>query len=225
MFTGIVEELGRVNSLRGSRLRIDAEVVLHDVVMGASIAVNGCCLTVVATGSDDGSGSWWEADVSDETFRRTSLGTLAAGDPVNLERPVRLADRLGGHLVQGHVDAVARIKSRQADGRSQRFTFELPGTIARYVAAKGSIAVEGVSLTVNQVDGDGFGVNLVPHTLSHTTLGSARPGQAVNLEVDPVARYLERLLGESGYLAAAGRHHPGTTLNKEDLSAWGDHKR
>ena len=151
MFTGIVEELGRVNSLRGSRLRIDAEVVLHDVVMGASIAVNGCCLTVVATGSDDGSGSWWEADVSDETFRRTSLGTLTAGDPVNLERPVRLADRLGGHLVQGHVDAVAKVLQPAPDLR-----VELPDGLARYVVAKGSVTVDGVSLTVVDAAADSF---------------------------------------------------------------------
>ena len=194
MFTGIVEELGRVNSLRGSRLRIDAEVVLHDVVMGASIAVNGCCLTVVATGSDDGSGSWWEADVSDETFRRTSLGTLAAGDPVNLERPVRLADRLGGHLVQGHVDAVAKVLQPAPDLR-----VELPDGLARYVVEKGSVTVDGVSLTVVDAAAGSFSVAVLPLTSEVTTLGHRPSGSVVNLEVDVMAKYAESLLG--GYLA------------------------
>ena len=184
MFTGIVEELGTVVSLEGPRLRLSAREVLADVVMGASIAVNGCCLTVVAWGDD-----WWEADVSDETFRRTSLGELVPGAPVNLERPVRLADRLGGHLVQGHVDAVGEVVVAAPDLRVR-----MPGHLLRYVVEKGSITVDGVSLTVVEVTPDGFTVALIPHTAEVTTLGVRRPGDAVNLEVDVMAKYAERLL-------------------------------
>jgi riboflavin synthase len=203
MFTGIVEELGRVAALDGARLRLSATTVLADVAMGASIAVNGCCLTVVAWGPD-----WWEADVSDETFRRTSLGSLTPGDPVNLERPVRLEDRLGGHLVQGHVDAVGHVVQRVPDLRVR-----MPEHLLRYVVEKGSITVDGVSLTVVDVLADGFTVAVIPHTSEVTTLGARRPGDAVNLEVDVMAKYAERLL--VGYVgpAAAGptggdRHEP-----------------
>ncbi len=203
MFTGIVEELGRVAALDGARLRLSAHEVLADVTMGASIAVNGCCLTVVAWGSD-----WWEADVSDETFRRTSLGDLSTGDPVNLERPVRLEDRLGGHLVQGHVDAVGHVVDGVPDLRVR-----MPEHLLRYVVEKGSITVDGVSLTVVDVLDDGFTVAVIPHTSEVTTLGARRPGDAVNLEVDVMAKYAERLL--VGYVgpAAAGptggdRHEP-----------------
>jgi riboflavin synthase len=191
MFTGIVEELGRVESLDGPRLRLRARSVLDDVALGASIAVNGCCLTVVAWGDD-----WWEADVSDETFGRTSLGGLRPGDPVNLERPVRLQDRLGGHLVQGHVDAVGEVV-HPAPGLRVR----MPGELLRYVVAKGSVAVDGVSLTVVDVLDDGFSVAVIPHTAQVTTLGSRGPGEAVNLEVDVMAKYAERLLG--GFLPPA----------------------
>jgi riboflavin synthase len=203
MFTGIVEELGRVVSLEGARVRLSATTVLADVSMGASIAVNGCCLTVVAWGPD-----WWEADVSDETFRRTSLGSLSAGDPVNLERPVRLEDRLGGHLVQGHVDAVGHVVDGVPDLRVR-----MPEHLLRYVVEKGSITVDGVSLTVVDVLDDGFTVAVIPHTSEVTTLGARRPGDPVNLEVDVMAKYAERLL--VGYVgpAAAGpeegdRHEP-----------------
>lgn len=203
MFTGIVEELGRVASLDGSRVRLSATTVLADVALGASIAVNGCCLTVVAWGPD-----WWEADVSDETFRRTSLGSLTAGDPVNLERPVRLEDRLGGHLVQGHVDAVGQVVHGVPDLRVR-----MPEHLLRYVVEKGSITVDGVSLTVVDVLDDGFTVAVIPHTSEVTTLGVRRPGDLVNLEVDVMAKYAERLL--VGYVgpAAAGpeegdRHEP-----------------
>jgi riboflavin synthase len=194
MFTGIVEELGRVAALDGARLRLSASTVLTDVTMGASIAVNGCCLTVVAWGDD-----WWEADVSDETFRRTSLGSMAPGDPVNLERPVRLEDRLGGHLVQGHVDAVGHVVDGVPDLRVR-----MPEHLLRYVVEKGSITVDGVSLTVVDVLADGFTVAVIPHTSEVTTLGARRPGDAVNLEVDVMAKYAERLL--VGYVgpAAAG---------------------
>ena len=186
MFTGIVEELGSVESLVGPRLRLRAAAVLDDVRLGASIAVNGCCLTVVAWGDD-----WWEADVSDETFSRTSLGTLGPGDPVNLERPVRLEDRLGGHLVQGHVDAVGRVVDPAPDLR-----VAMPPGLLRYVVEKGSVTVDGVSLTVVDVLDDGFSVALIPHTAEVTTLGSRRPGDPVNLEVDVMAKYAERLLAQ-----------------------------
>jgi riboflavin synthase len=184
MFTGIVEELGTVLSREGARLRIGASKVLDGVQIGDSTAVNGCCLTVVAFG--DG---WWEADVSDETFGRTDLGALGAGDPVNLERPVRLVDRLGGHLVQGHVDAVGEIVAAAPDLR-----VGMPVDLLRYVVEKGSITVDGVSLTIVDVLTDGFTVALIPHTADVTTLGRKGVGATVNLEVDVMAKYAERLL-------------------------------
>jgi riboflavin synthase len=199
VFTGIVEELGRVVSLDGPRLRVSAGAVLDDVTMGASIAVNGCCLTVVRWGED-----WWEADVSDETFRRTSLGGLRPGDPVNLERPVRLEDRLGGHLVQGHVDAVGRVADPAPDLRVR-----MPAPLLRYVVEKGSVTVDGVSLTVVDVLDDGFTVAVIPHTSEVTTLGRRRPGDAVNLEVDVMAKYAERLL--AGFLPDAEDDRPADT--------------
>jgi riboflavin synthase len=206
MFTGIVEELGTVAERQGSRLRIEAATVLDDVQLGASIAVNGCCLTVVAweppsggAGRSAGSGGaepraaaevgWWEADLSDETLLRTNLGRLRAGDPVNLERPVRLADRLGGHLVQGHVDTVAEIVV-PAPNLQVRMHTEL----LRYIVEKGSVTVDGVSLTVVKPLDDGFTVAVIPHTAEVTTLGRKGPGDTVNLEVDVMAKYAERLL-------------------------------
>jgi riboflavin synthase len=197
VFTGIVEELGRVASLDGPRLRIEAETVLADVELGASIAVNGCCLTVVDWGDD-----WWMADVSDETFRRTSLGTVHPGDVVNLERPVRLEDRLGGHLVQGHVDAVGEVVVSAPDLRVR-----MPESLLRYVVEKGSITVDGVSLTVVDVLDDGFTVAVIPHTSDVTTLGRRRPGDAVNLEVDVMAKYAERLL--SGFVSGSQENIDG----------------
>ncbi|HET7768670.1 MAG TPA: riboflavin synthase [Chloroflexota bacterium] len=197
MFTGVVEELGTVRSVTpnatGARLEIAAERVLEDAAIGASIAVNGCCLTVVALGD-----RLWAADAVEETLRRTCLGALRPGDRVNLERPVRLADRLGGHLVQGHVDAVGTLLERAAlpDG-SARVRIGAPPAVLRYVVEKGSVAVDGVSLTVtdaNGVYGEGFGVALIPHTLSVTTLGIKRVGDSVNLEADLIAKYVERLL-------------------------------
>ena len=192
MFTGIVEELGAVESLEGPRLRLRATTVLGDVSMGASIAVNGCCLTVVAWGDD-----WWEADVSDETFARTSLSGVAPGDRVNLERPVRLEDRLGGHLVQGHVDGVGEIVAAVPD-----LQVRVPAPLMRYIVEKGSITVDGVSLTVVDVLDDGFTVAVIPHTSEVTTLGRRRVGDAVNLEVDVMAKYAERLM--AGILAGQG---------------------
>ncbi len=200
MFTGIIEELGRVRLIvgheGGARIEIEATTVLDDAVTGASISVNGCCLTVVELGP-----GWWAADAISETLDRTTLGTLSAGDRVNLERPVRLSDRLGGHLVQGHVDGVGLVTGCDLlpDGSTRmRVEVSTPPDrsvgITRYVVEKGSIAVDGASLTVSEVDDDGFAVALIPHTLVVTTLGRRHPGDAVNLEVDVLAKYVERLL-------------------------------
>lgn len=186
MFTGIVEELGEVAARDGARLRIACRQVLEEAGIGDSTAVNGCCLTVVALDREAG---WWEADVSDETFARTGLGALSVGDPVNLERPVRLVDRLGGHLVQGHVDAVGTIVDPVPDLRVR-----IPSSLLRYVVEKGSITVDGVSLTVVRPTEDGFTVAVIPHTAAVTTLGSKGPGTTVNIEVDVMAKYTERLL-------------------------------
>jgi riboflavin synthase len=196
MFTGIVEELGRVRRTEGNaggaRLEVQATLVLEDAKIGDSIAVNGCCLTVVELGA-----SWFAADAVIETLERTTLGGLDAGDPVNLERPLRLADRLGGHLVQAHVDAVGTVVERQSlDDGSTRIMFGAPADVLHYVVEKGSVTVDGVSLTVTGVDDrDGrFSVAAIPHTLAVTTLGSRDVGAAVNLEVDILAKYVERLV-------------------------------
>jgi riboflavin synthase len=186
MFTGIIEELGTVVSREGGRLRIGATTVLQDVVLGASIAVNGCCLTAVTWDTGEG---WWEADLSDETLLRTNLGRLRPGDPVNLERPVRLEDRLGGHLVQGHVDTVGELVAPVPD-----LQVRMHPELLRYVVEKGSITVDGISLTVVKPLDDGFTVAVIPHTAQVTTLGSKGPGDTVNLEVDVMAKYAERLL-------------------------------
>jgi riboflavin synthase len=184
MFTGIVEELGRVDRQEGGRIRIGARKVLDGSHLGDSIAVDGCCITVVAQG--DG---WWEADLSDETLGRTTLGQRRPGDAVNLERPVRLQDRLGGHIVQGHVDAVGEIVAPAPD-----LAVCMPRDLLRYVVEKGSIAVDGISLTVVAVTGDGFTVAVIPHTMDVTTLGTKGPGDQINLEVDVTVKYVERLL-------------------------------
>ena len=187
MFTGIVEELGSVAALDGSRLRLNGPEVLSDVELGASIAVNGCCLTVVDW---DAAAGWFDVDVTQETFDRTQLGDLRPGDRVNLERPVRLSDRLGGHLVQGHVDAVGVIVNPAPD-----LKVKVPEGLHRYLVEKGSVTVDGVSLTVVDPAADGFTVALIPHTMEVTTLGCKGAGDRVNIEVDVMAKYAESLLG------------------------------
>ncbi|MDR3515448.1 MAG: riboflavin synthase [Azospirillaceae bacterium] len=192
MFTGIVTDVGRVVAVerRGdSRFTIATRFDLATVPIGASIACSGVCLTVVATG--DGT---FSVDASAETLSKTTLAAWSEGSRVNLERALRMGDELGGHLVSGHIDGVADVVSRRADGDSQRFTFAVPAALARYVASKGSVALDGVSLTVNEVDGNKFGVNIIPHTLAETTFGTLNPGQKVNFEVDMLARYVARLI-------------------------------
>jgi riboflavin synthase len=195
MFTGIVEELGEVVALDrdgdSARLTVRGPLVVSDAVHGASIAVNGVCLTVVDVKDDA-----FTVDVMKETLDRSSLTGLAAGSPVNLERPVRPSDRLGGHIVQGHVDGVGRIVSREPGERWEVVTIGLPADLARYVVDKGSITVDGISLTVVEARADTFTVALIPTTLELTTLGRKEPGDAVNLEVDVVAKYVERLIGD-----------------------------
>jgi riboflavin synthase len=196
MFTGIVQDVGRVLAIEprdgDTRLTIEADRLdVSRIAMGDSICVQGCCLTVVVIG-----GRSFQADLSRETLALTTLGELRAGASVNLEPSLRAGDPLGGHLVSGHVDGVAHVAGSAEDARSRRLVIEAPLELARYIARKGSVAVDGVSLTVNEVDGARFGVNLIPHTLGVTTLGALRPGMRVNLEVDPIARYIERLLGE-----------------------------
>ncbi len=194
MFTGIIEAVGKVAALQASggdvRLRIESgKLELADVALGDSIAVNGVCLTAVELPGDG-----FAADVSRETLSLTSLGQLKPGSRVNLEKALTLASRLGGHLVSGHVDGLGTVIERHDDARSVRFTLEAPAGLARYIAHKGSITVDGTSLTVNAVRGSRFELNIVPHTLKETIMGDYTPGQRVNLEVDLVARYLERLL-------------------------------
>jgi riboflavin synthase len=193
MFTGIVQDTGTVASLaaRDGDVRLAIRVGRLDLsrtVVGDSICVQGCCVTAVAL-----TAAGFEADLSRETLGLTTLGDLAVGAAVNLEPALRAGDALGGHLVSGHVDGVARMVSRSADARSTRMVFEAPAALARFIARKGSVALNGVSLTVNEVEGARFGVNLIPHTLQVTTLGELLAGSLVNLEVDQVARYVERL--------------------------------
>lgn len=193
MFTGIIEAVGSLaaREARGgdARLRIAVGALpFADAKLGESVAVNGVCLTVVAFDAGH-----FEADASNETLALTTLGGLGEGAPLNLERAMRPTDRLGGHLVSGHVDGVGRVLEVREDARAQRWRFAMPQALAKYVAQKGSICVDGVSLTVNTAGADDFEVALVPHTVANTAFASAKPGDPVNLEVDLVARYLERL--------------------------------
>jgi riboflavin synthase len=191
VFTGLVAGTGTVESLErdggGVRLRVRSELA-GELGPGDSVAVNGVCLTAVAPDRDG-----FSADVMEETLRRSSLGPLASGDAVNLELPLRAGDRLGGHIVQGHVDGIGEVDSVRGEGLSRVLRIAAPAELLRYVVEKGSIAVEGVSLTVSAVDGEAFEVSLIPETLKRTTLGSAAPGRTVNLEVDVLAKYVEKL--------------------------------
>lgn len=194
MFTGIIQTLGRIESLspRGGAMRMAiaaTDLDTSDVALGDSIAVSGPCLTAVAI-----SPGRFEVDVSPETLERTTLGGKRVGDAVNLEKALRLSDRLGGHLVSGHVDGLGEVLARVERDNCVQFTLRAPQALARYIAPKGSICIDGVSLTVNAVDGAKFELLIIPHTLERTTLGELRAGSRVNLEIDLVARYLERLL-------------------------------
>lgn len=194
MFTGIIQAIGDIAALepRGEDLRLrirTGKLSLNDVQIGDSIATSGVCLTVVDLPGD---GYW--ADVSGETLACTGIGGLKIGDRVNLEKALTLSTPLGGHLVSGHVDGIGDVVSRRDDGRSVRFRMRAPDNLAHYIAAKGSVCVDGISLTVNAVEGTEFELNIVPHTLVETTMGEFQPGRRFNLEVDIIARYLERLL-------------------------------
>ena len=195
MFTGIVTDVGEITALTPGGQAGDRKFVVrtaHDmtpIAMGASIACSGCCLTVIEKGAD-----WFVVEVSGETLDKTHLGDWQQGRRINLELSLKLGDELGGHLVYGHVDGVGKIVSMTPEGGSVRFVFEAPADLARFIASKGSIAVDGISLTVNEVEGNRFGINIISHTQAVTTLGTARPGQRVNLEVDMLARYVQRLL-------------------------------
>jgi len=205
MFTGIIQAIGSVAAIEkrsgDMRLRIaTGKLDLGDVQLGDSIAVNGVCLTAVTLPGDG-----FVADVSRESLSLTTLGELAVGARVNLEKALSLSTRLGGHLVSGHVDGIGKVVERADDARSVRFVIEAPRALARYIAHKGSICVDGTSLTVNGVDGARFELNIVPHTLQETIMDGYAPGSAVNLEVDLIARYLERLiLGDAAADAASG---------------------
>lgn len=191
MFTGIVTDIGRVRSVRqterDSRYEIDTAWDTSGIDLGASISHAGCCLTVIEKGP-----GWFAVEVSGETLSKTTLGTWGDGDPVNLERATKVGDELGGHIVSGHIDGLGRVVAITPEGGSHRIDIEAPPPLHRYIAPKGSITVDGVSLTVNDIDGRTFGLNIIPHTWTATTLGALKAGDAVNLEIDMLARYLAR---------------------------------
>jgi len=197
MFTGIVTDLGRVREIRQTadaedrRILIETNYDTAAITLGASIACAGPCLTVVETGPD-----WFAVDVSGETLDRTTVGRWQVGSRINLERALRIGDELGGHLVTGHIDGVGELEARRDDGESVRMEVGTPGELMKFIAEKGSISIDGVSLTVNEVGASSFGVNIIPHTLNATTLGEMVQGTAVNLEIDLLARYVARLKEE-----------------------------
>ena len=191
MFTGIITDIGTVRAVRkagDTRFEITTGYDLGTVDMGASIACNGCCLTVIEKGPD-----WFAIQASAETLSKTTLGDWATGTRINLERALKIGDELGGHIVSGHVDGLGEIVSITPDGDSQRFRFRVPNELARFIAPKGSVAIDGTSLTVNEVEGNHFGVNIIPHTQAVTTWGTMVEGQRVNIEIDMLARYVARL--------------------------------
>jgi riboflavin synthase len=198
MFTGIVTDVGNIRAVeqRGdTRFVINTAFDPEDFDIGASIACSGVCLTVIDKGSDD-KGNWFAVDASGETLSLTNLGAWQTGTRINLERSLRVGDELGGHIVSGHVDGIAEIVSIKPEGDSQRYSFNAPDRLAKFIAAKGSVTLNGVSLTVNEVSGSQFGVNLIPHTQTVTTFGEAAEGDIINLEIDVLARYVARLAEE-----------------------------
>lgn len=193
MFTGLVTDVGELISRDSGVFRIRSRYPAADIAVGASIACGGCCLTATVI-EPDGLGAQFSVNVSNETLSKTTLGSWQVGQKINLERSMTAGGELGGHVVTGHVDGVARISDIRPDGDSQRFMFEVPENLSMYIAPKGSVALDGTSLTVNEVAGNTFGVNLIPHSLEVTTWGERKVGDAVNLEVDLFARYVARLL-------------------------------
>ncbi len=196
MFTGLISDIGEVLDVeqRGdTRFRIATAYDVDTIAMGASISCSGACLTSVAMGHDGGRG-WFAVEASAETLSKTSLGRWQKGTHINLERAMKLGDEFGGHIVSGHVDGVGEVLSRKSEGDSERLMFEVPAELARFIAPKGSVTLDGTSLTVNEVDGNRFGVNLIAHTLQVTTWGQSKPGDPVNVEIDMLARYVARQL-------------------------------
>jgi riboflavin synthase len=211
MFTGIITDVGRVRHIRPgplAELTIATHFDTAAIAIGASIACSGACLTVIAV--EDGA---FRVQASAETLTRTTIGSWTEGTPVNLEQSLRLGDELGGHLVSGHVDGLARIVERRPEAESVRFGFEAPAELMPFIASKGSVALDGVSLTVNEIAENSFGINVIPHTLAYTNFKEARPGQLMNLEIDMIARYVARLLGVSapGAATTAPDTIPGPT--------------
>jgi riboflavin synthase len=208
MFTGIVTDIGTVVARYGTKLKIASHYDPASLALGASVACDGCCLTVTRINEGADGDAMFEVDVSNETAARTTLGRWKQGTRINLERPLSMGSELGGHLMTGHIDGLARILERKPDGDSARFVLEAPAEFAQFIAEKGSVALDGVSLTVTEVDGTRFGVSIIPYTLAHTTWGDRTPGDLVNLEVDLLARYVERI--------AAGRLAASRALSEQD---------
>ncbi len=193
MFTGIITDIGELADRAGGSLAIRCSYAADSIAIGASISCDGACLTATEV-ARAGSGSLFKVDVSNETLSKTTLGDWQPGQRINLERALKAGDELGGHIVAGHVDGVARIVAIRPDGQSQRLTVETPRDLARFIASKGSVALDGISLTVNEVEQNRFGINVIPHTLTHTTWSAKKPGDSVNLEVDVFARYVTRTM-------------------------------